>query len=372
MAQGSFLWTTSGTGDGPGGGFTQSHWETIFRKLLDEGVLEGIDSELAVSGDASPLSVAAGAAVVDGHVYYNNAAANVAVSTPSIGTTGHRVVIQADWTAQTARIALLSSSDGVATPPAVTQNSGSVYEISLATLTITTGGVITVTDDRSFIHYSTRVSAAMIDDDAVTTAKIADANVTTAKIADLAVQTAKIQNSGITTGKIADANVTTDKIADGAVTSAKLGAGSIDGSKITDGTLTTAKLQDSAVSTAKVANDAIDDTKAGNRVPQFYRRQGGSTTDWSAQGSTNYSPGAVRQQGGVIQWAGVNASSGSVAVTFPQAFSNKPIAVVTAKGSGEELIVNVETTASGLTIYWRSVTIQITTAEFFWFAVGPE
>jgi hypothetical protein len=102
-------------------------------------------------------------------------------------------------------------------------------------LTITTGGVITLTDDRSFCHFGTKVNNGMID------------------------------------------------------------------------------------------NDIVDDTKAGNRVPQFYRRQGGNATNWNAPGSTDYTPTAVRMQRGAMTLEILSGNySASVAITFPVAFSVVP------------------------------------------------
>ena len=49
---------------------------------------------------------------------------------------------RADWAAQTVRAVVVLNTDGVADPPALTQTSGTTYEINLATFTITTEGEI--------------------------------------------------------------------------------------------------------------------------------------------------------------------------------------------------------------------------------------
>lgn len=162
MAEQSMPWTTNGTGDGVSGGYSQQRWYDIFRKLFtpgqseSAGVVRGEGSELAVTGTASPLSVAAGAAVVRGFIYENTSSLNLTVSTPA-ATTGGRVVLEANWTAQTVRAKVVMSSSGVTTPPALTQTDGTTWQISLATFTITSGGAITLTDDRSFCHFGTKV-----------------------------------------------------------------------------------------------------------------------------------------------------------------------------------------------------------------------
>lgn len=155
MAESSLFWQTNGTGDGAAS-YTQSQlfqWlnRTFMVDSTQQGVLAGYANKLAVSGTASPISVASGAAYVNGIPYENTAAVSVAVPTPSSGTTGYRVVLRANWSAQTVRVTLLASADGTATAPVMTQTNGTLWDISLATLTITTGGVITVTDTRQFV-----------------------------------------------------------------------------------------------------------------------------------------------------------------------------------------------------------------------------
>ena len=162
MAQSSLFWSTGSTGDGAAE-YTQSQWFALWRALLQndatvEGVLGGETGNLAVSATAGVITVATGAAVVYGIPYFlETSAATLGISTPAVGTTGHRVVLRAGWTAQTVRVVLKSASDGVATPPAVTQSSGTTWEISLATMTITTGGVIATTDTRKYCRFATEI-----------------------------------------------------------------------------------------------------------------------------------------------------------------------------------------------------------------------
>lgn len=127
-----------------------------------------------MTGAVSPIAINTGAALVDGIPYENTTSATLAIGTPAIGTTGHRIVLRANWAAQTVRITDIASADGTAAIPAAVQIAGTTYDITLATLQITTGGVITVTDARSFLHYTTRVNTAMLDDESVTAAKTAN------------------------------------------------------------------------------------------------------------------------------------------------------------------------------------------------------
>jgi hypothetical protein len=157
MAERSQLWVTGTYGDGVSS-YSMARVDEMFRALFTsdnaatQGVFKGYLNELAVTGTSSPVAVNTGAAVVYGKLYFNSASVNVAVGTPVVGTTGHRVVLRATWgVTQTVRIALVSSADGTADIPAVTQTADTLWEITLATLTITTGGVITVTDARAYV-----------------------------------------------------------------------------------------------------------------------------------------------------------------------------------------------------------------------------
>lgn len=104
---------------------------------------------LAVTGVATPLAVAAGTAIVDGIWYQNDASLSAAVASPSVNPRIDRVVLRASWAAQTVRIALLAGAEAATpSPAALTQVSGTTWEVSLAQVYITVGGVITVRDER--------------------------------------------------------------------------------------------------------------------------------------------------------------------------------------------------------------------------------
>lgn len=301
MTEKSQFWYTDGftgaTGDG-GAPYTQEEFRAYNAALLGEGVVVGAGNELAVTGATSPLAVATGRAQVAGFHYWSDAIENLAVTTPSTGTTGGRVVLRADWTTATIRLAAKTSSDGVATIPALTQTLGATYEISLASFAITTGGVIALTDTRVFAASA----LASADDDTLET------------------------NS--------------------------------------DGFL-------------QVKDDGIDDTKAGDRIPQFYRRQGGDASAWSSAGNTNYTPGAVRIQAGV-KFAYMAAADTTMvfAITFPVAFSGTPIVfpVISPDVGGDTFVIDwfgASDTVLNVKInrvsgtHDSGVTIQ-------WMAIGPE
>lgn len=161
MAESSRVWDSTGVGDGPAAGYTELQTEELFRDLFTgdlyttNGVFPGVGSELAASGTATPVSVASGVGMVYGIYYQNTSAATVAVTSPSVGTTGLRVNLRADWAAQTVRTVVVKNTDGTSTAPALTQTPGTTYDIPLATGTITTGGTIALTDARSFVRMPT-------------------------------------------------------------------------------------------------------------------------------------------------------------------------------------------------------------------------
>lgn len=300
MTEKSQFWYTDGftgaTGDGAAP-YTQEEFRAYNGALLGEGVVVGAGNELAVSGTASPLAVATGRAQVAGFHYWSDAAEDLAVTTPSTGTTGGRVVLRADWAAATIRLAVKTSADGVATIPTLTTTPGVTYEISLASFTITTGGVITVTDTRTWAASA----LASADDDT---------------------------------------------------------------------------LETNAAGLLQVKDDGIDDTKAGDRVPQLRRRQGGGA-GWNTAGTTTYTPGPVRMQAGVFSLTlGIGTALDTAVITFPEAFSQAPLLLVSVSCSVdlEEFFVgtvSTSTTGAGVMIT-RGSSAASRTANIAWLAIGPE
>lgn len=130
----------------------------IFNGDGNRGVLPGWLNELAVAGVGSPVTVDTGGAIVYGQPYRNTASVNVAVGSPTNDTRYDYIVLRCDWAAQTIRITRIEGVEGGGVP-ALTQSPApdgtGIYDIPLATLAITTGGVITVTDARESCWFST-------------------------------------------------------------------------------------------------------------------------------------------------------------------------------------------------------------------------
>ena len=154
MTEASLLW------DSGGGGDASPHSEALTAKLFaavfgatsaNKGVIRGMLNELAPSISGTNILMNTGYAIVDGHPYYNDASKSTAITTPGAGTTGRRLVLRCSWSAQTVRATIITSADGTATIPAMTQTPGTTYDIPIASFTTTTGGVSTITaDDREY------------------------------------------------------------------------------------------------------------------------------------------------------------------------------------------------------------------------------
>ncbi len=156
---------------------------------------------LAVTGTSSPVSVATGDAIVSGKHYTNTAAKNITVPTPTTSTRIDRIVLRLDYTASpmTCTAERLAGTEG-GSAPALTQTDGTTWEVSLAQVSITTGGVITVTDER-----------VMVGDEGITVYALA-----AAALAASATGRAKMQNGFF------DATTVTSKFATDSFTNAAL------------------------------------------------------------------------------------------------------------------------------------------------------
>jgi len=158
----SLPWANSGVGDGQA--YDDDEWSDWQRKAFTsdrttQGVIAGYSSQLELSNPAgNTIRVSPGAAWVDGKFYETDADVDNTVTTPGAGSNYYRFVLRKTWAAQTVRVAVLGPD--TVSPPTVTQSDGSVWEISLGTVQVTSGGVITVTDTRYFA--SSGLSAPLV------------------------------------------------------------------------------------------------------------------------------------------------------------------------------------------------------------------
>lgn len=186
MTQSSLPWGGTATGDA--GPYTDDQWSDTWRKLITrdrtlEGVLPNYLNELAVTNPASlTIRVASGGAVVDGKFYDNTANVDFGGAAPGGGSNYYTVVLDKDFSAQTVRLNMLGPNPSA--PPTVTQSDGVTWEIAIATVEITSGSVVTVTDARVYCHYNTEVSNAMIANNTIDGDKLLDGSVDAVKLND--------------------------------------------------------------------------------------------------------------------------------------------------------------------------------------------
>lgn len=367
MAQDSYLWTTGGAGDGSDT-YTRSDTTKMLKVIAACHAFEGVAPTFlnkcagSVPG-VNTARIASGGAMVDGKPYLNTA--DVDVTIPSAVGGGNtridRVVLRADWTAQTVRVTRIAGVDaGSPTPPAITQNSESTYDIMLYQALVNTSGVVTLTDERVWARLAVGDLAAALAGDGLTGGGASALAVNPdGSTLEISADALRVKDLGITSGKLGANAVIAGKLADGAVdTAARLAANVVTAGKLADGAVDT---------TARLANDIVDDTKAGNRIPQFYRRQGGDTTDWSTTGGNTYTPGAVRMQAGSF----AVSSSGDASRTFPIAFSATPLIYLQSHTEGALGWV-VAKDASGFAVRSEDVGGLAMAGTYQWFAIGPE
>jgi len=284
MGEASRFWTTTGTGDGPAGGYTAAQFaefvrQTLMTDTLTEGVLKGIGNELAVTSASGSVNVATGAGLVYGAFYANDATVNIVVENTAASARIDRIVLRANFSPTTGDLPQtirIKKSDGVAgtgVPPALVQSSTGIFEIPLATVNVSAGGgTITVTDARTFVKTpgtygylddSNIINAAQIVASAVTEAKIGTGAVTADKIGTSAVIEAKIGTGAVTADKLGTSAVIEAKIGTGAVTVTKIGTGAVTSAKMATDSVAAASIIASAVTEAKIAAGAVTEAKIG-------------------------------------------------------------------------------------------------------------
>ncbi len=186
MAQISYFWeTTSGTGDSNTGGYSDTIFFELMRALTARtanrgGVCPDYLNELEVTGTASPIAVNTGFAFAYGVPYSNTSSVTVSIPTPAASTRVDYIVLRVDYSAETVRITRIAGTEG-AGAPSLTQNAGTTWDIPLATVSINTGGVITVTDAREWIG----------------------------KVGDKTIDTTKLANNAVAVGQLAQASAGT-------------------------------------------------------------------------------------------------------------------------------------------------------------------
>ena len=155
MAETSFYWGGTTIGDATDSPYDNDEFSDIWRKLFQrdrttQGPIDGYEDELAVSNPAGlTIRVPTGAALVDGKFYENDANIDTVLVAPAVLTRVDRVVLRKLWGAQTVRVFIIAGVEGAGVP-SLTQNDGVTWDVPLAQVSITTGSVVTLTNEREF------------------------------------------------------------------------------------------------------------------------------------------------------------------------------------------------------------------------------
>jgi len=211
MAERSYLWPTTGTGDGPSGGYPYTQVAEMMEAFYPTGVLWG----LGVTVSGFNVTVSPGKAIVQGVLYANDAPLGLTAANPGSGNTRRDlVVLRGNASTRTIRLAIKQGAVNSGTYPTLQQDAtfsaSGIFEIQIARLVVTSAGATldggaTITRPRGI------VGTAQIADGAITTPKIADGAVVTADLADGAVTTPKIANGAVTPQKTSFIVTTADR-----------------------------------------------------------------------------------------------------------------------------------------------------------------
>lgn len=103
------------------------------------------------STGANNQRIATGRAQVYGSWYESDANVDVTIPTPAASTRVDRIVLRKSWSAQTVRVTRIAGTEGAGVP-AMTQSAGTTWDVPLYSVSITTGGAMTVTDNREILN----------------------------------------------------------------------------------------------------------------------------------------------------------------------------------------------------------------------------
>ena len=366
--------TTSGTLGDAQASYSQID-DSVFKRVTAacwgyQGIAPSYLNELkATAAGANTVSVNTGGAMVDGKVYHNSAA--VGVNIPSAVGAGNtridRIVVRCSWAGTDTAITRIAGTDAASpTAPAITQTTGTTYDIQICQVLVDTAGACTVTDERDFAEPAELALAVLgiaANTAIATWGAIAAASDHTVfqrhgtSTGFAAVQAGMFAASAVASADIGAGAVTVGKIGTGAITAGAYGAGSIAAGILATGAVTAGAYGANSIAVADI----------GTMIPGFLGRQGGSATDWSSVGTNDYESGInVRVQGGCILGYGYDTS-----VTFPVAFSQVPIVVVSA-ASDEYFACVTSITASGFTVKVWKYNGGTAGAPVHWLAIGSE
>jgi hypothetical protein len=152
MTERSFVWDGILTGDATIAPYSSAEWAELQRNLAgagrnNYGVLSGTGNGTQVALEVQATSPASagvrmfmGAALVNGHVYINDATLTLSISANASGSTRiDTVIIRRDTVAQTARAVVKQGTPSGTPVPATLQQDATTWEIPVAYVTVANG-----------------------------------------------------------------------------------------------------------------------------------------------------------------------------------------------------------------------------------------
>lgn len=155
MAYSDFSWT-SGQGAAPPS-YSQATVQLMFRALFQGAnpeacIIRGFLNELEVTATSTPrhIEVDTGSAVVQGAWMSSDDVVPLTASTLA-SETRHRVVLEWNDTLNSVRPKIVENSNGITIAPAFVRTN-TVWQAPLASILVTAGGTVNVTDERQWLQ----------------------------------------------------------------------------------------------------------------------------------------------------------------------------------------------------------------------------
>lgn len=130
--------------------YGQEEFNRYFDNLYESGVSldDSGNMTLGVTGGPGSVQIGTGFAIVKGFYYYNDSAKSLTVTPDAQYSRIDRVVLRANLLTGPISAILKQGTPGSSPQPPALQRDSSVWEISLARITVTPAGAITVADER--------------------------------------------------------------------------------------------------------------------------------------------------------------------------------------------------------------------------------
>jgi hypothetical protein len=243
---------------------TETQYSELFKRLQNDGVAgDPTTNLLRVTGDSTGMNVkvAAGFAIVRGHIYQNTAQITLTITAAASQPRIDLVVLELDPTNNAILVKVVDGTPA-ATPaaPTLTQTNDAIYQLAIASVAVaanvTTISAANVTDSRPFLgaqwgvwRTATRPTTTRVG--------LAGYNTTTGQ--------PEFWN-GTAWAVFAPSEINAATITSGTLSMDRIGSEAITAGKLASNSVTSAKIQNGAVTTAKFASDASITFIDGKRV----------------------------------------------------------------------------------------------------------